>query len=132
MAFAAPIRRVSLCVPPPPGKAPILISGRPKRARLRGDAKIGRQRQLAAAAERITGNRGDHRLRQRLDLIEQNLKLPRVVVGGFGAGGAVHLADVRAGAKDLVAAGDDHGSYLGFAGDRLEGLFQLLAHLAVE
>ena len=40
LALAAPIKRASLCVPPPPGKAPILISGKPKRARLRSDAKI--------------------------------------------------------------------------------------------
>ena len=92
------------------GKGADLYFRQTEARRLRGDAKIRGQRQLAAAAERITGHRGDHRLRQRLDLVEQNLKLARVAVGGFGVGVAAHLADVRAGAKNLVAAGDDHRS----------------------
>ena len=72
------------------------------------------QSQFAAATQSIPRNRGDHRLRQRFDLIEKNLKLPRVVIGGFGVGGSAHLADVRAGAKNLVAAGDDNRSYCRF------------------
>ena len=64
-ALATPIRRCSRCVPPPPGNAPILISGRPKARGLRSDAKIGGYRQFAAAAQ------------------GQILKLPRSPVEGM-------------------------------------------------
>ena len=74
---------------------------------LTADPVVASQRQLAPAAECVTADCGDHESRDRGDRIE----------GGVEAGGDVHrplgiaeLADVRAGRKDPLAAGDHHGT----------------------
>ena len=62
IAFALPTARGRRCVPPAPGMMPSLISGWPNFARVGGDDEVAHHRQLAAAAEREAGHRGDHRL----------------------------------------------------------------------
>jgi hypothetical protein len=72
-----------------------------------GDPVVGAQGQLAAAAERVTGDRGDDRLGDASDGRERFLKRarapdhPRVVE-------ELHLLDVRAGREHLLAAVQDH------------------------
>ena len=53
------------CVPPPPGKMPSWISGKPRRAESPAHAQVARQRELQPAAEREPVDRGDHRARDR-------------------------------------------------------------------
>ena len=63
LARLGPMRRLSRWVPPAPGMIPSSTSGCPSWASSCGEPDVGRQRQLAPAAERVAGDRGDHRLR---------------------------------------------------------------------
>ena len=65
-ARAGPTRRVSRCVPPPPGMMPEQDLGLAERGVVGRDAQITRERELASAAERETGDRRDHHARDRI------------------------------------------------------------------
>ena len=58
-------------MPPAPGMTPSRISGWPTRDVSRADAQVARERELAAAAERVAADRGDHRARDRRDRVER-------------------------------------------------------------
>ena len=67
-----------------------------------GDTHRARHRQLAAATEREAIDRGDHRLTQTFDPIEQRLAMPRVLAAGDWR---LHrkFVDVGAGHERLLA-----------------------------
>ena len=64
LARASPTTRGSRCVPPAPGMTASRTSGRPSRARSRGDPQVAAQRELQPAAERVALDRRDRRHRQ--------------------------------------------------------------------
>ena len=85
LARAGPTRRGRRCVPPPPGMMPSRISGWPS-GPCRRDAEVAGQGQLAAAAEREAGDRGDRGPRDVGDRVqrtqEQAARSTRRLVGG--------------------------------------------------
>ena len=111
LALLGPTRRVSRCVPPAPGMTPSRISGCPRLRVVPRDPEVRAERQLAAAAERVAGDRGDDRLGDPGHRGERGLQVagPRDHVGVRHVG---HLLDVRAGREDLLAAVHDHGPHV--------------------
>ena len=92
------------CVPPPPGKMPSWISGKPEaRDDSDGHAQVARQRELESPAEREPVDRRDHRPRDRGQRVE-----PGADAGADDRRGAVggELGHVGAGGERLLAAGD--------------------------
>src|SRR5262249_39661727 len=69
-----------------------------------GDDEIALHRQLAAAAERKAGNRGNHRLARIGDAMPGPDEISEE---GLGKSLADHFLDVGAGGEGLVGAGDD-------------------------
>ena len=68
-----------------------------------GDAVVAGQRQLAAAAERVAGDGGDHEPRDRGDRVEGVVEAGRDRAGLVGP---AELGDVGAGGEDPLAARD--------------------------
>ena len=129
-ALATPIKRASLCVPPPPGKAPILIpadQSERSQKRYENPPMPARSRR-----KRPTGDRCDHRLRERFDLIEKDLKFACMLVSRLSAAGSLYLADVCARAKDFIATGYDDRAYPRFARKIMEHRLHLHPHLRIE
>ena len=96
LALAGPISRGSRWVPPAPGMRPSRISGWPTLALWPSDPEVGAQRQLKAAAERVPGDRGDHRLADPGHGGEGVLQPPRAGRRHLGVARPGHLLDVRA------------------------------------
>ena len=98
----------------------------PEHRALAGDPVVARQRQLAAAAERVAGDGGDHDARDGRDRVE------RPVDRGAdrrGLVGAAELGDVGAGGEDLLPAGHhDRAGRIG--GEGIGGLVQPGQHRA--
>ena len=67
MALALPTARASRWVPPAPGMMPSVDLRLAELGGVGGDDDVAHHRQLAAAAQRKAGNRGDHRLALRGD-----------------------------------------------------------------
>ena len=83
----------------------------PEPGRVRSDPQRARHRQLAAAAERVAVDGGDHGLAHLLDEIEHVLAAPGVIAAAVGRQRR-QLVDVGAGDKRLVArAGQDDGAH---------------------
>ncbi len=75
--------------------------------RIRGDQDVAHHRQLAAAAQRVPGDRGDGRRAGGRELRPQLEEVGRVHVGERQLG---HLLDVGAGGEGLLVAGEDDGA----------------------
>ena len=106
-ATPRPQTRASRCVPPQPGMIPRLISGWPSFALDERVAQVAGERELAAAAEREAVDRGDRRLRHRLQ------QLPAVVAElaprlRLLDREAAHVLDVGAGDERLLARAGEH------------------------
>ena len=86
----------------------------------RADDDVAAERELEAAAERIAADRGNGRLGQRLELVEDAPALELVVGEGLRPVALV-LGDVGAGDEGAVArAGEDDNAYRAVGGDRIE------------
>ena len=131
LARAGPTSRGSRWVPPAPGMTPSRISGWPSLALSRADPEVGAQRQLAAAAERVAGDRRDHRLRDPGDRGERRLQRARPV-DHVGVGHGRHLLDVGAGGEHLLPAVEHHGGDVVRAAHLGRGRAQLLLDLHVQ
>ena len=101
---------------------PSRISGWPRRARLASDAQVARERELAAAAERVAADRGDHRARDRRDRVERAAE--RVGRSRARRVLAAELADVGAGRERLLAARDHHRLHRRVGRERGRGVAQ--------
>ena len=66
MALDLPTKRVRRCVPPVPGMTPEVDLRLAEFGVVGGDDEVAHHGQLAAAAEREAGHRGDHRLAARV------------------------------------------------------------------
>ena len=97
--------------------------------RLGGDDHVAGERQLAAAAERVAGDRRDQR---RLDRGDAAPEAGRRVVERLGEGALGHRPDVGAGGEDLLGAGDHDAAHLGVGVEPLELGGDLLHHLRRE
>ena len=107
LARLTPTVRGSRCVPAAARDDPEQDLRLAEHRLLRGDPVVARQRQLAAAAERVPADGGDHEPRDRGDGVE----------GGVEAGGdrgrlvrSAELGDVGAGGEDPLAARDHDGA----------------------
>jgi hypothetical protein len=114
IAACTPIRRVRRWVPPPPGKRPTLISGRPSWIfESVGDhAVVTGQRQFEPAAQRQAVDRGGHGLAAGLERAQGAVQLPAGIIGVLqrtaGEHAAGHVAEVGAGAEARgLARGQD-------------------------
>jgi len=93
---------------------------------------VAGERQLAAAAERVAVDRGDHRLERALELQHHSLAKARDLLGG---GRAEHRQLVDVGARDealVPATGDDQRAQLGIRVKLASEIVDLGQRLAVE
>ncbi len=84
---------------------------------LGGDDHVAGERQLAAAAQRVAGDGGDHR---RLDRGEAAPEGGGRVAQRLGEAALRHRLDVGAGGEDLLGAGDDDAAHLGVGVEPLQ------------
>jgi hypothetical protein len=94
-----------------PGDDPQQDLGLAEARALTGHPEVGAQRQFEAAAERVSGHRGHHRLADPGDSGESRLEAA-AVRRHLGEAGLRQLLDVRAGREDLLAAVEHHGTDL--------------------
>ena len=122
MALALPTARVSRCVPPAPGMMPSVISGWPNTALSAAMMMSQAHGELAAAAERISGDRRDDRLAAMADAVEGGEEIAAI---GLDEGLGLHLLDVDAGGERLLVAGDDDAADRGVGLEGVERAVEL-------
>ena len=98
---------------------------------LGGDAKILRDRQHEAAAERVPVDRGDGDLRQAPEAVHQLRLAQRQRFRLFGPERR-HLGDVVAGAERAPAAGDDQHPHVVARGDALHRVLECSGERTVQ
>ena len=128
LARAGPTSRDRRWVPPPPGMMPEQDLGLTQLRPLRSNAEVACQRQLAASAERVAGDRRDRGPGDVGDSVErpqEQLTDPRPRRCSASAGPRpTELGDLCAGSEDPVAACHHHGSRR-IVGERLGRTSQL-------
>ena len=92
---------------------------------VRGDANVAGHRQLATAAQRIAVDRGDHRLRQLVEPLEDTVAEPGEVRRGILILQSVQLRDVGARHERLrPRTGHDNDANRLVAGDVVNGAIE--------
>ncbi len=99
-ARAGPTSRGRRCVPPAPGSRPMFTSGRPSLQSGVATPKVAAEGDLQSAAQRMAPERGDDRLRGRLDRGDH-------VAPARAGDRLAELADVRPG-NELAVFADQH------------------------
>ena len=129
MAFDLPIARVSRWVPPAPGNGAEIDFGLTELGVVGGDDDVAHHGKLAAAAERMAGNRGDDRLFEFGNALPgtDEIALLRVHVVLL-----LHLRDVSTRGKHPIRAGQHDRGDIGIGIESLERLIEFVDDLPIQ
>ncbi len=132
LARLGPISRLSRWVPPGAGDDPEQHLGLPELGVLGGEPDVGRQRQLAPAAERVAGDRGDDRLGDPRHRGHRGLHRAPRARPCRRSDSVGHLLDVVAGREDPLPAVEDDRPHVVALGRLGGGVAQLGLHLEAD